>query len=75
MGDPKVLDDNVGWETNERERLFSQRRQEWKLKNMKFLNLREGRKLMGKQPQSGSVWQFWRKRNEEERTSSRSVMS
>ena len=65
----EVLDDNVGWKTSARERMFSQRMENWKLKNMKFLNLREGRKLMEKQPQQDSAWQFWKKRNEEENIS------
>ena len=30
---------------------------------------------MGKQPQQDSAWQFWKKRNEEEMISSKSVMS
>ena len=41
-----VLDENVGWETSERERMFSEKRKEWKNKNVKSLNLKERKKVV-----------------------------
>ena len=32
------LDDSEGWETNERDRIFTRRREAWKIRNMRFLN-------------------------------------
>ena len=32
------LDDSEGWETNERDRIFTWRREAWKIRNMRFLN-------------------------------------
>ena len=54
-----VLDENVGWETCKRERKFSEKRRWWTIRNMRFLNLTEGKKVVGKQLPPDSVWIFW----------------
>jgi hypothetical protein len=61
----------VGWETNERERTFTRRREAWKIRNMRFLNLKEGKKTSENQPQKNSVWQFWKKKSEDDKSSSK----
>ena len=65
------LDDGVGWETNERDRIFTRRREAWKIRNMRFLNLKEGKKTSENQPQKESVWQFWKKKSEDDNSSSK----
>ena len=65
------LDDSVGWETNERDRIFTRRREAWKIRNMRFLNLKEGKKTSENQPQKDSVWQFWKKKSEDDNSSSK----
>ena len=54
-----VLDENVGWETCKRERKFSEKRRWWTIRNMRFLNLTEGKKVVGKPLPPDSVWIFW----------------
>jgi hypothetical protein len=67
------LDDSVGWETNERERIFTRRREAWKIRNMRFLNLKEGKKNSENQPQKDSVWQFWKRKSEDDNSKNSSI--
>ena len=51
----------MGWETCKRERMFSEKRKGWKIRNVKFLNLKEG----GKQLPPENVWMFWKTKTSE----------
>ena len=64
----QILDDIDGWEVNERDRSFTRRREAWKLKNIKFLSLKEGRRKIDKEPKTENVWQFWKKKSEADKT-------
>jgi hypothetical protein len=73
-----VLDENVGWETSERERMFSENRKEWKIINVKTLSLKERKKVANPKLQNEEkkdIWMFWKTKNNVETQNETEVAS